>query len=248
MNCPPGFEEVRDGRTVLWVRSDLRTWMVPLLQHSGGTWEGYQTGVLPGGRGGTLLVHAAAHPPVVVRPCRRGGLPGRLVQDLYVGWRPRPFGELCATEWLIRRGAPVVAVYGAAIRWVVPGCYRGWVVTPYITGAVSLWTWAQRHPPAAERQVVLRQIGTAIRRLHDCGGRHPDLNLNNVLIQSSAPTATPQVLLIDFDRARPAVSRADPAADLARLERSARKLDPAQTCLGAADFRAVRVAYAGGAL
>ena len=80
--------------------------------------------------------------------------------------------------------------------------------------------------------------------MHDSGGWHPDLNLHNILI---APTDVPEVVLIDFDRShRKRLPRA-PQADLARLERSARKLDRAGTQLTTADLDTLRAAYAAGA-
>ena len=236
MSCvtpPPGFERVWDGRMCCLVRTDVRGWLPPLLRAARDEWVGYATRSLAGGRGGARIV--PAH-DVVVRPYRSGGLPARLLHDTYFGWNPRPFRELCVTATLQTRGAPVVEVYGAAVEWPLPGCYRGWLATRYMEGARTLWEWASTPPPVKERAQVLRDVGTAIRRLHECGARHPDLNANNILICPAAG-----VLLIDFDRAR-LVGGAH-SADLDRLWRSLRKLDPEGRFVTAADFDTLRAAY-----
>jgi len=217
------------------VRADLRSWLVPLLRAAPHEWAGYTTRLLAGGRGGARLVHAH---DAVVRPYRRGGLPARLLHDTYFGWTPRPFHELCAMATLHGRGAPVVEVYGAAVEWLLPGCYRGWLATRFIEGARTLWEWASATQPGPERAPLWRDVGKSIRRLHDCGVRHPDLNANNVLL---GPT---DVLFIDFDRAHiSAVNHGGHAADLDRLWRSLRKLDPQGHHVTAADFETLRGAY-----
>ena len=228
---------------MIFVRSDVREWMLSLLQHVGGPWDGYQTHALAGGRGGTLVVQPPAHEAVVVRPCRRGGLPARILHEVYLGWRPRPLRELRALASLRQAGAPVAEAYGAVVQWLGPVWYRGWLVTRYIPAARNFWDWVGALPSEPERQIVLRQIGKSIRRLHDCGGSHPDLNLQNILVCPQA-SSVPEIVLIDFDRARvPGKGRRSGRRELARLERSARKLDPQGTRVTTADLELLRLAY-----
>lgn len=236
---PPGFESVRDGRLHLLVRADVQSWLTPLLRAAPAQCAGYTTLPLTGGRGGTHIVPAHQ---VVVRPYRRGGVPAWLLHDTYFGWNPRPFRELCVTATLRKRGAPVVEVYGAAVAWLVPACYRGWLATRYVDGAHTLWESVCAAPSESGGRRVFRDVGKAIRRLHDCGARHPDLNANNILVSPAA-----EVLFIDFDRARLAAGNgAPPAADLDRLWRSLRKLDPEGRHVTAADFELLRAAYRDG--
>jgi 3-deoxy-D-manno-octulosonic acid kinase len=236
VTCPAGFEWAREGRLQLLLRADVRSWLVPLLHAARAGWGSYATQRPPGGRGGARIVPEHA---VVVRPYRRGGLAARLLHDTYFGWRPRPFRELCVTAALHDRGAPVVEVYGAAVERLALGSYRGWLATRYIDGARTLWEWAARPTPTKERAVVLADIGKAIRRLHACGTRHPDLNANNILL---GPTN--DVVFIDFDRARIGdLRQRQRAADLDRLWRSLRKLDPDSRLVTTADFALLRAGY-----
>jgi tRNA A-37 threonylcarbamoyl transferase component Bud32 len=114
-----------------------------------------------------------------------------------------------------------------------------------LTAARTLWEWASAAAAPDERAKVLQSVGAAIRRLHDCGGRHPDLNLTNILVQSI--DGAPRITLIDFDRGRPAAQpRRAAAADLARLRRSARKLDPRGVHMTAEDIEAIEAGYRDG--
>jgi 3-deoxy-D-manno-octulosonic acid kinase len=217
------------------VRADSREWLVPLLLSVARAEKPAADAVraLSGGRGGALAVPLQGN-EVVLRPCRRGGLPARLLRETYLGWNPRPLRELCMLERLWRRGVPVVEPLGACVRWVVPGCYRGWIVTRYVPGARTVWEWAASGTAGPGRAAVWRRVGAAIRQLHRAGARHPDLNLHNILL--SPAVAAGRIVLIDFDRPRLSTMFRKAAADLARLRRSARKLDPEGVRITAGDL------------
>lgn len=221
------------------IRADVRDWLAPAL--SGLLVAQPQSS--PGlsrptaGRGGVAVVQIGGE-RVLVRPCRRGGLPAYLVRDLYFGWRPRPFHELALTERLRRAGVPVPEVLAASVRWVIPACcYRGWVVTRFID-APTLWQWVQGSPATVDRRAVLACLAVALRRLHAAAVVHPDLNLNNILVRVGTE---PAVWLLDFDRGSP---RLRMGADIERLERSVYKLDPERRYLTDDDLRFLRRAYA----
>ncbi len=243
MLTPDGFELVRANRIVMLVRSEAREWLVPLLLAGARDARALAAHSLAGGRGGAFHVRVNAH-EVVLRSCRRGGVPACVLRDTYFGCVPRPFREVNLLTTLRRRGAPVVEAMGASVRWVLPGCYKGWVATRYVLGARSLWEWATGTANQWNRGAVWRSVGRAIRQLHDAGARHPDLNLRNVLLSSDGDT--PAVWLVDFDRPWLAGGRR-PQADLLRLERSARKLDPRGQWVTKADFADLHTGYAGAA-
>ena len=80
--------------------------------------------------------------------------------------------------------------------------------------ASTLATAAPRLAPEA-----WRSVGRALRRFHDAGGWHADLNAGNILLSPAG------VYVIDLDRGRtvPPGSRSQ-RANLRRLARSLRKL------------------------
>lgn len=220
---PAGFEVVREGRLRGLARSDVLPLLLPLLRQ----WD---SGTLPvsralvGGRGGIGAYDIAPNREVVLRPSRRGGWMGRVNRRYYFGWRPRPLLELCVTETLRQRGVPTVEVLAAVAHWVVPGLYRGAVVTREIPLAVNLWKY-MREVNAAERERVCLDAAAATRRLHDAGAVHPDLNLQNFLVLRGVKGR--EVLIIDCDRVRlRQPSDRDRRAAFERVCRSIRRLDP----------------------
>jgi 3-deoxy-D-manno-octulosonic acid kinase len=232
------FERVRDDRLRVQVRTDLADELAQVFHAAACDWAGYQPRAIADGRGGSVIVApAAGEPRILVRRYLRGGLPARFVRDTYMGFRPRPFRELYVMKSLYESGAQVAEPYGAAVQWLFPGCYRGWLATRFVENATTLWKWLRDHSPAAEeRRAVLQEVGRSIRQVRALGVWHSDLNLHNILI---VPAAAKRVVLIDFDRARRARDE-DITPELARLRRSARKLDPGGTVVTTEDLLALR--------
>ncbi|MCX8072191.1 MAG: hypothetical protein N3C12_07055 [Candidatus Binatia bacterium] len=189
----------------------------------------------------------AGHRQAVIRPYRRGGAVGKVVRSTYWGWRPRCFAEIRCLVELSQRDIPVAPPVGAAVRWRPAWFYEAWLVTQYVEGSSSLWEWLQRCPPAQERRQVIDDLGRVLANFHRTGARHPDLNLHNVLVQSRGQEL--RVWLVDLDRVALARTPTNPQPSLARLWRSARKLDPQQRYWTRADQQAledaVEVRFAG---
>src|SRR6185503_1464386 len=126
-----------------------------------------------------------------------------------------PFVEFRFTQQLRALGLPVPRAVAA--RVLRTGCiYTGDLITERVAGArpVSALLEAARVPAAA-----WRAIGRCIRRFHDAGVYHADLTANNILIDGDE-----RVTLIDFDRGGLRSPGAWRAANLARFQRSLRKI------------------------
>lgn len=131
----------------------------------------------------------------VLRHYRRGGMVARLVTDRYIwtGLRnSRPWREWHLLATAYERGLPAPKPFAA--RLIKSGMfYTADLITHRIAGGVSLaesLTRGRRDPAA------WREIGRAIRRFHDAGIEHADLNAHNILLVGE------EVFLIDFDRGR----------------------------------------------
>lgn len=177
---------------------------------------GRVTGEAPG-RGASLFLDAGAGREWVLRPYRRGGLIARLSARRYL-WtgleRTRAFRELRLTADLHQRGLPVPAPVAAAVtRHGLT--YEAALITERIPGARAL---ASRLETAKADEALLRRVGTTIRRFHDAGLDHVDLNVRNLLVDEDGA-----VWLIDLDRCRLRPKGAWQAANLARLARSLAK-------------------------
>ncbi len=144
------------------------------------------------GRGTTWFIRAG-DAGFVLRHYRRGGMAAKISKDRY--WfrgepETRSFAEWFLTYHLHRAGLPVPAPIAA--RYRRDGMfYTADLITQRIDGSESL---AARlaHGPLSLTQWVA--IGRCIRRFHDAGVYHADLNAHNILL------APDSVYLIDFDR------------------------------------------------
>ena len=171
----------------------------------------------PGGRGAALFIEHAGQ-VWVLRHYQRGGFMARLSADRYL-WtgeeRTRPFREWRLLAELHAAGLPVPAPIAA--RYVRRGLsYCGDLITERIGGAQPMSALLAHAPlPAA----TWRAIGACVRRLHDAGVWHADLNAHNILIGADG-----RVSLVDFDRARRRAAGRWREANLDRLERSLRKI------------------------
>ena len=144
------------------------------------------------GRGTTVFVqHGEA--VYALRHYCRGGLPARLSRDRYF-WpgleRTRAWREWLLLAELHRRGLPVPRPVAA--RVVRHGfSYRADIVTGLID-ARPMAEWLGEKRLSSH---LLETIGACIRRFHNAGVDHADLNARNILLND-----TDEVFLIDFDR------------------------------------------------
>jgi 3-deoxy-D-manno-octulosonic acid kinase len=170
-----------------------------------------------GGRGSVHYLKTEGR-KFVLRHYHRGGLVARVSVDRYV-WRgeqaTRPFAEWQLTYRLHRAGLPVPAPVAA--RYQHDGMtYTGDIITERLntvgslaeclaTGALSILTWIT--------------IGRCIRRFHDLGVCHADLNTHNLLLDEDA-----RVYVIDFDQCQLRKAGLWRDGNLVRLRRSLEKV------------------------
>lgn len=170
-----------------------------------------------GGRGSAWMLERGGE-QWVLRHYRRGGVPGKLVRDRYF-WigldLSRPWWEWRLLESLYKEGLPVPQPVAARVerRGLF---YRGDLITRRIPGASSV---AERLAAGESARVPWGQVGRCIRRFHEAGVCHADLNAHNVLLD-----AQDRVYLIDFDRGTRRAGGAWTARNLARFRRSLDKL------------------------
>jgi 3-deoxy-D-manno-octulosonic acid kinase len=172
------------------------------------------------GRGTTWILQDGDR-RLVLRHYRRGGLIARLSPDRYL-WRgedaTRPFRELRLLDTLYAAGLPVPVPVAACYRR--DGLfYRGDILTVFLPDTESL---AQRIRRGTADEASWQAVGRCLRRFHDFGVFHADLNAHNLLLAGAA-----EVFVIDFDRGelrQPGLWR---DANLVRLRRSIEKIGDA---------------------
>jgi len=189
------------------------------------------------GRGAAVMVRAGAL-ELVLRHYRRGGLAARFSEDRYL-WigpeRSRPFREFRLTAELYARGLPVPRPVAAQL--VRDGLhYRGDLATERLAETQSL---AERLVAGALPASLWAEVGRCLRRFHDAGLDHADLNAHNLLLDSGGT-----VYLIDFDRGRLRRPGRWAERNLARLHRSLEKLLRLEGAVfSGRDWRALRRGY-----
>jgi len=171
----------------------------------------------PGGRGSVSFITLDGL-ELVLRRYLRGGLAARVSRDRYL-WlgeaRTRAFRELRLLAELAGLGLPVPRPVAA--RYCRRGLgYSGELVTQRLPGAASL---AARWLAGEATDEDWALAGRCIRRFHDAGVRHADLNAHNIMLDGRGGA-----WLLDFDRGR--IERPGPWREqvLARLARSLEKV------------------------
>ncbi|SDN94811.1 3-deoxy-D-manno-octulosonic acid kinase [Halomonas shengliensis] len=178
--------------------------------------RGRVTGEAPG-RGASLFLNAGNGEEWVLRPYRRGGLVARLSERRYL-WtgleRTRAFRELRLTAELLDQGLPVPRPVAAGVT-----ChgltYEATLITVRLPGARALASLLKN---GEADDVLLQRVGATIRRFHDAGLDHVDLNARNLLVDGEG-----KVWLIDLDRCRLRREGAWKGRNLKRLESSIAK-------------------------
>lgn len=160
---------------------------------------------------------------VVVRHSHHGGLLGPLQGDLFFPPTRAPY-ELLVSHLLAGLGVRTPLVVAIAVYPVKRIFRRSDVVSLELPGR-DLGKALRDHPDADVRRGWLDSIAALIRSLTTIGAWHPDLNVGNVLLVESGPSAW-EAYVLDIDRLQFAPP-SDPTvrdANLDRLERSIRKL------------------------
>jgi 3-deoxy-D-manno-octulosonic acid kinase len=173
------------------------------------------------GRGAALVFEHEGR-RFVLRHYRRGGLVARVSPDRYL-WlgedRTRPVRELKLNLRMQAAGLPVPVP--VAVRFERDGMsYRGDLITELLPDTQTL---AQRLDAAEVGLSTWAAIGRCLRRFHDYGLCHADLNAHNILLRG-----VDEVFLIDFDNGSRRSAGLWRDANLARLRRSLDKLEDAR--------------------
>ncbi|MDR9413968.1 MAG: 3-deoxy-D-manno-octulosonic acid kinase [Spiribacter sp.] len=175
--------------------------------------------------------------PLVLRHYCRGGAVAHISHDRYL-WRglktTRAWHEIKVLTALQRLDLPVPAPIGA--RVVRHGLtYTADIVMRRIESSQTLADLAVTHHHTDG--LPWASIGRTIRRFHDQGVGHADLNIRNILIDEAGC-----IWLIDWDRGELQASARFQARSLVRLQRSIDK-EPALREAGAQGFAALMHAY-----
>ncbi|MGF2736625.1 3-deoxy-D-manno-octulosonic acid kinase [Marinobacter sp. DUT-1] len=205
---------LREEGSVLLVHPDYKgrvtvDWFRP------GFWGAKAQPVSSGGRGGAWFIDTGTG-QVVLREYRRGGLVARISEQSYVFTREqdvRSFAEFRLLNRLVGMGLPVPTPVAAWYRKGSVFLYQAAIIIERLADTTPL---ADLIPTldVADWEV----LGGTVRRFHDAGVRHADLNCFNVLVRDGT------YFLIDFDKGRIMPGQAPEKWKASNLERFARSI------------------------
>ncbi len=168
--------------------------------------------------------------PMVLRRYLRGGWAAKLSRQRYFftgATRSRPFREYQILSALSDLGLPVPKPVAAICKFS-GFTYTGAIITVTIPSVLTLADALNRQPVTVPETDTWQNIGRCIRRFHDAGVWHADLNARNILIDDQN-----RVFLIDFDRAKYSPGKpVNGRGNMKRLKRSLHKLWPSSTVSG----------------
>lgn len=161
---------------------------------------------------------------MVLRQYLHGGLLRAITGRLYC-FGARSFRELALTEEIRSCGIPTIPAIGAIHHRIFYPFYRAYFLSLEVPQAIDLIQYFNGLgvPPSrgnlSSKRKTIRSAGLLIRKFHQAGFFHSDLQLKNILV------ARDELLLIDFDRSyrKSNLSIRERIKDLLRLNRSVEK-------------------------
>ena len=195
-DLPEGFVAETRGARMLVARADC----VDELERAGlDEPEGWRRRLAaaagPSGRGATAIVELSSAGPAHLKRLRRGGFAGPLWGDRFLGTR-RVLDNLRVPVELRRRGVPTPAPLALLIDGVGSTLVRAWLAVERIEGEDLRACLVPGRPGGTE---TLARAMALVRRMHERGLEHRDLNLGNLLIRDGQ---VPEAFVIDLDGAR----------------------------------------------
>ncbi|MCP4006957.1 MAG: hypothetical protein GY725_22485 [bacterium] len=199
------------------------------------------------GRGTTPSVALRHDLRVVLRRYRHGGLLGWLTGSLYVG-TSRAAEELSVTAAAEALDAPVPHAL-CVVLWPVFGPFWSAMIgTREEPNASELLGVLHSLKDVKARRILIAEVADAVRRLHDAGVDHRDLQLRNLLVVPNSGGR--RIVAVDLDKAvfhgSGGLSSSVRANNLGRLHRSAVKNGLAGSRIGPRELAIFASAYTRG--
>jgi 3-deoxy-D-manno-octulosonic acid kinase len=176
------------------------------------------------GRGQPWMLDLADARAVVVKSLRHGGLLARWTRDWFWGRRRLDTVRRLLQHLEERQVPTALWVFDRSRRSRrLPLLRRLELATLEVAGSRDLRAVLEDRPRKEQRRVLAVQLGKLVRRLHDAGVQHADLNLKNVLVVGAE---SPSLSIIDLEGSQlhSVLSKSRAVANLERLRRSLEKL------------------------
>jgi len=223
---PPSFSLIRKEKVLLLLKEEYKD----LLLQQG--IEDLKTFITTHRQNARYLTGRTPHPSIpidhekrmIIRQYSHGGIFRTITRDIYL-FGSRSFRELALTQEIRSLGIPTIEPIGAIHRSILHFLYQPYFLSLEVPHAKDLIQYIQEvgPRPAGEelllKRKTIRSAGILLRKFHQAGFFHGDLQLKNILVTGD------QLLLIDFDRSyrRKVLSIRERIKNLLRLNRSVEK-------------------------
>jgi hypothetical protein len=223
---PPSFTLIRKGNTSILIKKEYKN----LLLEQG--IENAKIFLEKARLSSNYLKGRTRHPSIPIKGGRRmvirqylhGGIFRYFTRDFYL-FGSRSFQELALTEEVRTCGIPTVEPIAAIHRSVFGPLYQAYLLSLEIPGSNDFIQYLQEIGPQPLREKLIlkrktiQSTGFLLRKFHQSGFFHGDLQLKNILI------AEDQASIIDLDRSyrKEILSVRERMKNLLRLNRSAEK-------------------------
>jgi len=196
-SLPPGYAVHRIGDAVLVLDRAHASDLVRLRLADPASRRALFAQAVRRGRGQAPSVQLNPETSAVLRRYQHGGVLGPLTGRLFLG-PTRALTELEVTARAEAAGAPVPRVLCLAMWPSIGPFWSALIGTREERPAAELLAVLQQTDDTDGRCALAEEVGVAVRRLHQAGVEHHDLQLRNILVTAGAPR---RIVLVDLDRA-----------------------------------------------
>ena len=167
---------------------------------------------------------------MVGKQCMRGGLLRFINKNIFWGGK-RPMREMIDNTHILNKGIKTTEILAAANCKCFGPFYRTYLFSLEIPECVDLITFFDRLPQKSsqerlrEKSFLFRAVARAFATMHRRGVYHGDLHLKNILIRNNPGNSTPEIFIIDFDKAicKESLTPREKLKNLLRFNRSIEK-------------------------
>ena len=213
---PPGFAATGDVARLIARREHLEELVTLGLQEPAEWTRRLAGGSSGSGRGPTAVVELPSGATRLrLKQMRRGGTLAALWRERYLGVS-RLLGNLTLPDEAVLRGIATPAPVALLLQPGPPGFFRAWIAFENLDRAEDLCSvLLSERPPRPHEYTALAEL---VRRLHERGIEHRDLNLGNLLLERRQEEGA-RAWVVDLDRARLHAGPVPPRRRRAVLER-----------------------------
>jgi tRNA A-37 threonylcarbamoyl transferase component Bud32 len=171
---------------------------------------------------GPIVRFSLAGLAAIGKLARHGGVLAPILGDLYLG-RRRIFDQAMTAQRLEAGGVATPRILAVGTARVLGPIHRQAIVSRELHGAQNLLDLATVGMTHSRRSDLLIQCADLLRRMHDAGFLHADLNVGNIVLERDRQREVLHIVDLDRGRFVRVVSRRQRLANLERLLRSYEK-------------------------